>query len=221
MVATADRQRTGSGCWRTRRGVASGLRTGGEDGDGVFDRPWTLARSSSLRLDDVAGGREWKWLRCSEQWLRDGSRGCCAAVTTIDRRRARDAERGTVDLAFHLDGDVVSGVLMRGGGLQRRRLPSAVVLGGDVDGDNAGLDGWRHITGDAKRRLDGCISCYPREEARREACLRPSNACADAGQGAPGADDKRLEARYQRTAGEEVETLTDAEDAAQRQARRW
>ena len=56
-------------------------------------------------------------------------------------------ERGTDDLALNLDGDIVGGVLLRGGGLQRWRLHSDVVFGGD--GDDAGLDGWRRVTGGA------------------------------------------------------------------------
>ena len=61
--------------------------------------------------------------------------------------------RGAVDRALHLDSDIV-GVFLRGGGLQRRCLPSGVVLGGDGDGDDVGLDGWRCVTGDAEQRLD-------------------------------------------------------------------
>ena len=80
-------------------------------------------------------------------------------ATTTDRGRAREAERGIVDLALVLDGDVVGDTFRRGGGLQRRRLPSGVVLGGGGDGDNAGLEGGRGITADAERRLAvGCIS---------------------------------------------------------------
>ena len=56
-------------------------------------------------------------------------------------------------MALDLDGDTVSDVLLLGGRLQRRRLPSGVVLRGDGDGDDAGLDGWRRITVDAGRQL--------------------------------------------------------------------
>ena len=80
-------------------------------------------------------------------------------ATTMDWGSAREAERVIVDLALILDGDVVGNAFWRGGGLQRRRLPSGVVLGGGEDGDDAGLDGRRGFTADAERRLaEGCIS---------------------------------------------------------------
>ena len=80
-------------------------------------------------------------------------------ATTTDWGRAREAERGIVNLALVLDGDVVGDTLLRSGGLQRRRLPSGVVLGGDWDGDDAGLDGRRGFIADVERRLaEGCIS---------------------------------------------------------------
>ena len=80
-------------------------------------------------------------------------------ATTTHWGRAREAERGIADLALVLDGDVVGDALLSGGGLQRRRLPSSVVLDGGGDADNAGLDNERGITADAERRpAVGCIS---------------------------------------------------------------
>ena len=66
-------------------------------------------------------------------------------TATTDRGQGREAERGIVDLALVLDGDVV-GDFRRGGGLQRRRLPSGVILGGG--GEDAGLDDGCGITAD-------------------------------------------------------------------------
>ena len=67
-------------------------------------------------------------------------------ATTMDWGRAREAEQGIVDLALTLDGDVVGDAFRRGGGLQRRRLPSGVILGGG--GEDAGLDDGCGITAD-------------------------------------------------------------------------
>ena len=61
-----------------------------------------------------------------------------------DRLETREAGRGIVDLALarslDLDGDVVGDTFRRGGGLQRRRLPNGVILGGNGDGDDTRLD---------------------------------------------------------------------------------
>ena len=75
------------------------------------------------------------------------------ASTTTDWRHAADACCGAVDRA--LDLDVSDGVFVFGGRLQRRRLPSDIILGGDGDGDDAKLrSGLRRVIGDAERRLD-------------------------------------------------------------------
>ena len=105
----------------------------------------------------VAEGRESKWLLCADWRLRGRGQGRGASTTT-DWRRAADACCGAVDWA--LDLDVSDGVFVFGGRLQRRRLPSDIILGGDGDGDNAELrSGLRRIIGDAERRLDeGYIS---------------------------------------------------------------
>ena len=68
-------------------------------------------------------------------------------ATTTDWGRAREAERGIVDLPLILDSDVV-GDFRRGGGLQRRCLPNGVILGGGGDGDDAGLDNGCGVTAD-------------------------------------------------------------------------
>ena len=64
---------------------------------------------------------------------------CVTGTATTDRGRGREAERGIVNFALVLDGDIV-GDFRRGGGLQRRRLPNGVILGGGRDRDDAGLD---------------------------------------------------------------------------------
>ena len=73
-------------------------------------------------------------------------------AATTDWGQAREAERGIVDLALTLDGDVV-GDFRRGGRLQRRRLPNGVILGGGGDGDDAGLEDGRGVTVDDGLRL--------------------------------------------------------------------
>ena len=69
----------------------------------------------------------------------------------MDRRCGAAAALGIADRALNLDG-VLGGVCFRGGGLQRRRLPSGLILGGDGDGDISGLGGRRRVIGDAERR---------------------------------------------------------------------
>ena len=72
---------------------------------------------------------------------------------TEDGRRAPDADCGAVDRALDLKG-VVVGVFSRGGGLQSRLLLNGAILGGDLDGDSAGLgSSMQRIIGDAKRLL--------------------------------------------------------------------
>ena len=73
-------------------------------------------------------------------------------ATTTDWGQAREAERGIADLALALDGNVVGDTFRRGGGLQRRRLPNGVILGGGGDRDDAWLDDGCGFIADAERR---------------------------------------------------------------------
>ena len=63
------------------------------------------------------------------------------SATSEDGGRGRWSRRGAVNVALDLDrgGDVVGDVLLRMGGLQRRRLRTGAIHGGDGDRDDARL----------------------------------------------------------------------------------
>ena len=73
------------------------------------------------------------------------------SAASEDRRCGREACRGAVDFALDLDGggDVVGGLLWRMGGLQRRRLRTGAITGGDGDREDARLGNDGGVTGGA------------------------------------------------------------------------
>ena len=73
------------------------------------------------------------------------------SATSEDRGRGRWSRRGAVDVAFDLewDGDVVGDVFLRMGGLQRWRLRTGAIHGGDGDREDARLGDDGGVTGGA------------------------------------------------------------------------
>ena len=73
------------------------------------------------------------------------------SAASEDRRGGRETCRGAVDLALDLDGggDVVGGSFRRMGGLQRRRLRTGAITGGNWDREDARLGGDGGVTAGA------------------------------------------------------------------------